>query len=356
MDRPSMQGSVPAAALLPLRFFLGFTFVYAGLDKLLDPAFLDPASPSGISAQLESFTHVSPLAPLIDMVALPAPTAIGVLMALGEIAVGLGALSGILYRLSALGGAFISLTLFLTASWTVQPFYLGNDLPYLVGWITLAAAGSGGVLELGSRLRLDRPGQVKTTERSTDEAAESPGRRVLLGALVLGGATLILASLAGGLRWLLPASKSPDALGAPSATSEPGVSRSPAASAPAATPAATPAASATAGSTALGPTVANMSDFAQKSAIGFTDPASGDPAALIKLSDGTFVAYDLICTHAGCTVTSWDSKLQYLRCPCHGATFDAAHGARVVAGPAPSPLPEIPLGIDPQTGAITVAS
>jgi len=348
MDRPSMQGSVPAAALLPLRFFLGLTFVYAGLDKLLDPAFLDPSSPSGINAQLESFTHVSPLAPLIEMVGLPAPTAIGVLMALGEIAVGLGALSGILYRLSALGGAFISLTLFLTASWTVHPFYLGNDLPYLVGWITLAAAGTGGVLELGSRLRWGRPGPSNATGPSTDEAAESPGRRVFLGALVLGAATLILASLASGLRWLMPASKSPDALGAPSATSEPGRSRSPAASAPAATPAA--------GSTALGPTVANVSDFAQRSAIGFTDPASGDPAALIKLSDGTFVAYDLICTHAGCTVTNWDSKLQYLRCPCHGATFDAAHGARVVGGPAPRPLPEIPVGIDSQTGAITVSS
>ena len=180
---------------------------------------------------------------------------------------------------------------------------------------------------------------------------------MLLGALVLGGATLILASLAGGLRWLMPASKSPDALGAPSATSGPGVPATSGPGVPAASaPAATPTASAAAGSTALGPTVANVSDFAQKSAIGFTDPASGDPAALIKLSDGTFVAYDLICTHAGCAVTNWDSKLQYLRCPCHGATFDAAHGARVVGGPAPSPLPEIPLGIDPQTGAITVAS
>lgn len=94
MDRQYLQGSVRAAALLPLRFFLGFTFVFAGLDKLLDPAFLDPASSSGIKAQLEAFMHVSPLAPIIEVVALPAPTAIGVLMALGEIAVGLGALSG----------------------------------------------------------------------------------------------------------------------------------------------------------------------------------------------------------------------------------------------------------------------
>ena len=28
----------------------------------------------------------------------------------------------------------------------------------------------------------------------------------------------------------------------------------------------------------------------------------GDPAVLIGLPDGTFAAYDAICTHAGCTV------------------------------------------------------
>ncbi len=170
--------------------------------------------------------------------------------------------------------------------------------------------------------------------------------------MILGGATLILASLASGLRWLIPASTSQGNIGVPSATPEPGVPSGPTAP----PPSATPAASDTAGSTALGPTVANVGDFAQTTAIGFTDPASGDPGALIKLSDGTFVAYDLICTHAGCTVSNWDSQLQYLTCPCHGATFDAAHGARVVSGPAPRPLPEIPLGIDSKTGAITVAT
>lgn len=360
MGRRYLEGSVPAAALLPLRFFLGFTFVYAGLDKLLDPAFLDPSSPSGISAQLESFTRVSPLAPLIEMVALPAPTAIGVLMALGEIAVGLGALTGILYRLSALGGAFISLTLFLTASWTVRPFYLGNDLPYIAGWITLAAAGSGGVLVLdpwlARRLTRFRQRRAGTVSVSDGGAAESPGRRVFLSALVLGGATLILAALAGSLRWLFPASTSSGNIASPGATPQPSAGNGPAATPAASAPAATPAAAGGASSAALGPTVANVSDLAQASAIAFTDPASGDPAAIIKLSDGTFVAYDLICTHAGCPVTNWDSQRQYLVCPCHGATFDAAHGARVVSGPAPRPLAEIPLGIDPQTGAITVSS
>ncbi len=360
MDRQYLQGTVRAGALLPLRFFLGFTFVFAGLDKLLDAAFLDPASPSGINAQLEAFTHVSPLAPLIEVVALPVPTAIGVLMALGEIAVGLGALSGILYRLSAVGGAFISLTLFLTASWTVRPFYLGNDLPYLAGWITLAFAGSGGVLVLGpwleQRLGLRHVRPAGKDGASAQGAVESPGRRLFLGAMVLGGATLVLAALAGSLRWLLPASTSPDSTAVPPATAQPGIPNGPTASSHANAAAATPAASGTAGSMALGPTIANVSDFGQTTAVGFSVPTSGDPGALIKLSDGTFVAYDLICTHAGCTVSNWDSKQQYLMCPCHGATFDAAHGARVVSGPAPSPLPEISLSIDPKSGAITVAT
>ncbi len=353
MDRQYLQGSVRAAALLPLRFFLGFTFVFAGLDKLLDPAFLDPASSSGIKAQLEAFMHVSPLAPIIEVVALPAPTAIGVLMALGEIAVGLGALSGILYRLSAVGGAFISLTFLLTASWTVRPYYLGNDLPYLAGWVTLAIAGSGGVLVLGpwleQRLGLRQPRAAGKEGESAEGAAESPGRRLFLGAMVLGGATLVLAALASSLRWLFPASTSAGDIGGPSATAQPGGTTAPAASPPAsaAAAAATPAASAPAGSTAAGPTIANVSDFAASTAVEFTIPSSGEPGAVIKLSDGTFVAYDLICTHAGCIVNNYDSQRQYLICPCHRATFDAAHGARVVSGPAPSPLPEVPLSIDP---------
>ena len=38
--------------LLPLQLFLGVTFVYAGLQKLADPNFLDAAASSSIQAQL----------------------------------------------------------------------------------------------------------------------------------------------------------------------------------------------------------------------------------------------------------------------------------------------------------------
>src|SRR2546423_13301615 len=45
----------PGAALLPLRLFLGGTFVYAGIQKLSDPGFLHPGAPTYIGTQLHGF-------------------------------------------------------------------------------------------------------------------------------------------------------------------------------------------------------------------------------------------------------------------------------------------------------------
>ena len=50
-------------ALLPLRAFLGITFCFAGLQKLANPNFFDPNSPSGIQAQLVAANRTSPLHP-----------------------------------------------------------------------------------------------------------------------------------------------------------------------------------------------------------------------------------------------------------------------------------------------------
>ncbi len=33
-------------------------------------------------------------------------------------------------------------------------------------------------------------------------------------------------------------------------------------------------------------------------------------------------------------------------CPCHGGTFDLAQGARVIAGPPPRPVPQLPLKVE----------
>jgi Rieske Fe-S protein len=86
--------------------------------------------------------------------------------------------------------------------------------------------------------------------------------------------------------------------------------------------------------------IAQASEVAPDSAVKFRD--SGNPAVLVHLESGDFVAYSAVCTHQGCTVAYRSGQLA---CPCHGSVFDPANGAAVVAGPAPRPLPEIPVEI-----------
>ena len=60
------------------------------------------------------------------------------------------------------------------------------------------------------------------------------------------------------------------------------------------------------------------------------------------------VAYSKICTHVGCPVALYEQTTHHILCPCHQSTFDAATGATVIFGPAPRPLPQLPLTVDAQ--------
>ena len=95
--------------------------------------------------------------------------------------------------------------------------------------------------------------------------------------------------------------------------------------------------------------VTSAANTQQVSTIVPNDPASGDPAVVVDLPGGTIVAFDAVCTHAGCTV-SYDSGPRLLVCQCHGAQFDPAHGAAVVAGPAPTPLASIKVQVSSDGG------
>src|SRR5215216_4994257 len=89
-----------------------------------------------------------------------------------------------------------------------------------------------------------------------------------------------------------------------------------------------------------GTAIASESQVAPGSAFKFKD--SGNPAVLVHLDNGDFVAYSAVCTHQGCTVAYQDGELA---CPCHGSVFDPANGGAVVTGPASRPLPGIPVKI-----------
>jgi thiosulfate dehydrogenase (quinone) large subunit len=308
--------------MVPLRFFLGLTFVYAGLQKIADPGFLDPTGSTYIGAQLQGFTATSPIGFLITWLALPIPQLTGIGVIGGELAIGTLVLLGVATRWAAVAGAMINLTFFLTASWAVQPYFLGSDSIYAVAWITLALVGDQGLLTVRQIFAPQRGGSVKT------QISADPARRRLL--LQLGSAAVAVV-------WVLALLPRTRHVGASEPTG----------SAP--SPASSPSASPTPGPTPTGKKVGTLAQLQSRGSFTFQDPASGDPAVAVELPGGSIVAFDAVCTHAGCPV-SYDSGQRLLVCPCHGAAFDPAHGAAVVAGPAPIPLPSIKVQVGSDGG------
>ena len=373
----------PGYLLLPLRAFLGLTFCYAGLQKLANPAYLNSSSPTSVYAQMHAVRSHSPIGALLSL-SLHAPTLVGLLIAFGELAVGVGTLLGLLTRVAAIGGAILALSFFLTVSWNTTPYYYGPDIVFLFAWTVLIAFGSGGVLSMdawlhnrarrrvglgpvpasvpvpatrlqelcgrGSKCGMDAAsgtcGRPKTcpvfapTERLTPARAGDLDRRTLLatGAGVA-GAGLATAFLAGTTAAVGRAHHSSGGTAQAAPTLDP--------SRPEADEADGQASSAGAQATVI----AAASAIPVGHAKSFLDPKTQQPAWLVHTAASTFVAFSAVCTHAGCTV-NFDPSTTQFNCPCHGGTFDARTG-QVLGGPPPSPLPKIPVQL--HNGEVTTA-
>jgi Rieske Fe-S protein len=68
---------------------------------------------------------------------------------------------------------------------------------------------------------------------------------------------------------------------------------------------------------------------------------NGNPVLVSRPSADSAACFSAICTHQGCIVEAAGNQF---RCPCHGSVYNATTGA-VIQGPAPSPLPKIPVQI-----------
>jgi thiosulfate dehydrogenase [quinone] large subunit len=369
-------------ALMPLRAFLGFTFCFAGLQKLANPGFFNSANPASIQAQLAGAARLSPIKALIvplEHFAVP----LGVIIALGELAVGIGTLLGLWARVAAAGGMVLSFMFFLTVSFHSNPYYTGADIVFFFAWMPLVLAGSGGVCSLDAlivhktrsiggappdevvalpffRLReicgAYEGGACRAMHQAPCEPAPCPylasdgqstsgGRRaeadlerrsfvarsaaaVAAGLVAAFGAGMaaVVGRMAGG-------SRGPSRLalgGGPSASTTAPQSRSGTGS------------SSSGGSGALpGTPIGPAKDVPVGGAAGFTDPQTGDPSLVIQPTEGRFLAFDAVCPHAGCIV-QYDPSQQLFVCPCHGSEFNAQTGA-VIAGPAPRGLTPIPI-------------
>lgn len=377
--------------LLPLRLFLGVTFIYAGIQKLADPQFFQPTATGYIGRQLIAYAHTSPLHDFLLQVAAPHALLFGLLVAYGEIAIGLGTLVGFLMRPAAFFGTVLSLLFFLSISWKVYPYFYGSDIVFAFSWLTLFLNGplntglftvdellSDYLMQHSSpqlqntftpllHLLLGTPsqaepvpafGQANTTlssprarqmnQRTVVRRAAESRRSFLLGTLLGGVGTLGL--VAATFAWHLLSSQPETA--APASTNIPDAPPTPLPS-NAATPTSTSSSPATQAPAGSSSTIAQASAVQKNSAVTFTIAQNGDPGVLIHLNNGQFVAYDATCTHAGCQV-DYDPTSQLLVCPCHGAEFDPTQKGAAVHPPADTPLTALTLHIDGATGAITV--
>lgn len=371
--------------LVPLRLFMGATFVYAGVQKLTDPQYFNPNARGYIGHQIIAFANGSPLHDLLIRVAVPHAVFFGALVAYGELAIGLGVLAGLLLRVASLSGMLINLIFFLSADWHVFPYFYGSDIVFLFGWLTLLIAGPANqaLPALDTRLVLwlverakpalrprlaafcelvfgvkvgpvfsPQPSQAAAGVRVTPqrpqtasgykiwqhEQARQESRRSFIWGAASGGMLMImLVGLAEALR-LLPAPGHTEA-------GDIGTQVTPTLGSPVAGDTPTAATS--------GGVIAKISDVPVNSATTFTLPSNGDPGILVHLSNGQFVAFDATCTHAGCPV-DYDPGLHDLVCPCHGAAFDPSKGAAVINGPAQTPLTSVPITVDQNAGTISL--
>jgi thiosulfate dehydrogenase (quinone) large subunit len=324
--------------LLPLRAFLGFTFCFAGLQKLANPRFFDAADPASIQSQLAGAARLSPIHALISPLAHVA-VPLGVLIAFGELAMGVGTLLGLRARLAAAGGLVLSLMLFLTVSFHSHPYYTGADLVFAFAWTPLLLAGSGSVLSLDAAIADRADKQARAARRHAGRSGTRvPGasrREVVLRGTVtaaVAAVSLVIGGLAAGLGRL-----------AGGTAGKNGGSSLPLAASPTQTATATPSHSASAkpGKAPPGRAIGPAKDVPVGQAASFQDPATGDPSIVIQPQAGTFLAFDAVCPHAGCQV-GYDPAAKVITCPCHGSQFNASTGA-VEVGPAATGLKKIPI-------------
>jgi thiosulfate dehydrogenase [quinone] large subunit len=332
-------------SLAILRAFLGVTFVYAGVQKLTDPNFLHAGSPDYIGSQLRVFAHGSPIGAillLLDHV----PVLTGLVIAIAELAIGIGSLLGIGSIPLAIGGFAINMLLTLSATWHVHPYFLGSDSMYAVAWLAYGV----GLVEV-ERRRLAVASMPPPPDRRGRAAGELDRRGLIRGGIVAG-----LTLLVGGASKALAGPASPTVAASvenpPSGSSTGGrtvgggggggsAGHTPAG--PPSTPTPPPV---------RGKTIANLDSLSVGDAVGFSAPGQG-PCVLVRIGHDKVDAYSRICTHAGCEV-GYDSSARLLVCPCHGAEFDPAQGARPVAGPAPTPLASVRVELDPSTGDVVL--
>ncbi|WP_250399621.1 DoxX family protein [Streptomyces cellostaticus] len=127
--------------LLPLRVFLGFISIYAGMGKLCDPVYFDGGKRGSMVTWLNTL-HPWEVAEPLRQFALHHPIGSGLVIAFLQVVVGVLTIAGCWQRVAAVVGALLSAALIVTVSWKTVPAYDAPDIIYLAAWSPLIIAGA----------------------------------------------------------------------------------------------------------------------------------------------------------------------------------------------------------------------
>ncbi|MER6712287.1 DoxX family protein [Streptomyces sp. NPDC006129] len=127
--------------LLPLRVFLGFISIYAGMGKLCDPVYFDGGKRGSMVKWLNTL-HPWEVAEPLRQFALEHPVGSGLVIAFAQVIVGVLTVLGCWQRVAAAFGALLSAALLVTVSWKSVPAYETPDIIYLAAWSPLIIAGA----------------------------------------------------------------------------------------------------------------------------------------------------------------------------------------------------------------------
>ena len=277
----SWRNQAPAFRIM--RLWLGITWIYAGWDKATDSGFLTPGSSTYIGTQLSGYSTQSPMGFAFNKL-IEHATLVGGFVMISEFAIGLATLFWVAPRLTAFGGFSMSLGLWLASSFHVSPYFLASDTAYAVLWLSYL-------------LLLNSNGKRKGFNMSLE-------RRSVLRVGITGA---LAVAFSGAGKFFAKAAP---------ATSDVAASK--------------------------GTKIIKLASLKVGGNHNFV-ASNGAPAILFRTKTGVF-AYSAICTHQGCTV-KYSSSSKTLKCPCHGAEFDPYKSAKVVTGPAQTPLGKVKVAV-----------
>ncbi|WP_237773475.1 MULTISPECIES: DoxX family protein [Streptomyces] len=181
--------------LLPLRVFLGFISIYAGMGKLCDPVYFDGGERGSMVKWLNSLHPWALAEPLRDF-ALQHPVGAGLSIAFLQVIVGVLTVLGLWQRVAASIGVLLSAALIVTVSWKTVPAYDAPDIIYLAAWSPLIIAGAP-VYSVDGRLAGEAWRTLGPRADIWDLRRRVLRRGGLVGAVAV-GVTLLVGSLLGG--------------------------------------------------------------------------------------------------------------------------------------------------------------